>query len=170
MIKNTLLILLAVVMLQNTANGQEKNAPHTISTRITDLLARMPAKDAALQKNNMNDIANLGEDGYITLISGLTAPGKANNALLQYAISGFSAYVTQTGHEAWRKMSVSAYCKALPELADKQNKAFIISQLELVGQDDAVLCLQGFLTDNDLADPAARALVKINTAASKGLC
>jgi len=164
MIKKIFFILLAIVILQHTAHGQEKNDQRTINTRIADLLAQMPAKDAGLLKNNMNDIANLGEDGYVTLISGLTAPGKGNNALLEYTIAGFSAYVSQTGQEAWRKMSVNAYCKALPKLTDKQNKAFIISQLEMVGKDDAVACLQAYLTDNDLADPAARALVKINTA------
>ncbi|MFD2147033.1 DUF1080 domain-containing protein [Mucilaginibacter antarcticus] len=63
-------------------------------------------------------------------------------------------------------MSVSAYSKALQKLTDKQNKSFIISQFDLVGNNDAVSALQPYLTDNELADPAARALSKINTAAS----
>jgi HEAT repeat protein len=158
--KKIYLILSAALMLQNVANGQD-------NAKIKSLLAQMPAKDAAAFKKNMSAVAALGEDGYVSLISGLSAPGKGNNAPIEYAIGGFTAYVTQPGNEELRKMSVSAYSKALTKLADKQNKSFIISQFDLVGKDDAIAALQPYLTDNDLADPAARALSKINTPASK---
>ncbi|HTN36755.1 MAG TPA: family 16 glycoside hydrolase [Arachidicoccus sp.] len=167
MIKKILFILVSVVLLHNAGIGQTGDDQRTVSTRIADLLNQMPANDATLFKSNINDMANLGVDGYVTLINGLKAPGTASNALLEYSINGFSTYATQTGQEKLRVMSVEAYCKALPALADKKNKAFIISQLQLVGKDDAVSCLQGYLTDNDLADPAARALATIGTPASK---
>lgn len=167
MIKKILFILLAVVLLQGSVFAQDKTDQRTITTRIADLLAQLPARDSRQFKGNMQEIAQMGEDGYLTLISGLTAPGKGNNALLEYAIGGFSAFVSQPGQESSRKMSVGAYCKALNKLSDQQNKSFIISQLELVGKDDAVGCLQPYLTDAQLSDPAARALVKINTPAAK---
>nr|WP_121271999.1 DUF1080 domain-containing protein [Pedobacter schmidteae] len=167
MIKKILFILLAVVLLQDSVFAQDKADQRTLTTRIADLLAQLPARDAKQLKGNMQEIAQMGEDGYLTLISGLTAPGKGNNALLEYAIGGFSAYVTQPGQEASRKMSVNAYAKALNKLSDVQNKSFILSQLELVGKDDAVACIQPYLTDAQLADPAARALVKVNTPAAK---
>lgn len=167
MIKKILFVLLALVLLQGNIFAQDKTDQRTIATRIADLLAQLPATDAKQLKVNMQEIAQMGEDGYLTLISGLTTPGKGNNALLEYAIGGFSAYVSQPGQESWRKMSVSAYCKALNKLSDTQNKSFIISQLELVGKDDAVTCLQTYLTDAQLSDPAARALVKINSPAAK---
>jgi len=167
--KKIFFVLLAFVMIQDLAYGQEKKDERTVTTRIADLLAQMPAKDAKLLKSNMQDIANLGEDGYVQLISGLTAPGKVNNSLIEYTVGGFSAYATQTGQESLRKMSVNAYCKVLQQLTDPQNKAFIISQFDLVGKDDAVNCLGAYLSDNVLADPAARALAKINTSTSKAV-
>ena len=167
MIKKILFILLTAVLLQGNIFAQDKTDQRTITTRIADLLAQLPARDAKQLTGNMQEIAQMGEEGYLTLISGLTAPGKGNNALLEYAIGGFSAYVSQPGQESWRKMSVNAYCKALSKLSDPQNKSFIISQLEQVGKDDAVACLQPYLTDALLSDPAARALVKINSAAAK---
>lgn len=167
MIKKILFILLAFVLPQAGAFAQDKTDQRTVTTRIADLLAQLPAKDAKQLNGNMLEIAQLGESGYVTLINGLTAPGKGNNALLEYAIGGFSAYVSQPGQETLRKMSERAYCKALNNLLDKQNKSFIISQLELVGKDDAIACLQPYLTDLQLADPAARALVKINTPRAK---
>ncbi len=167
MIKKIVCILFAIMLLHQVAAAQEKNDQRTVTTRIADLLAQLPAGNAKQWKGNMQEITQLGEEGYVVLISGLSTPGKGSNALIEYAISGFSAYVTQQGQEDWRKMSVKAYCSALDKLTDLQNKAFIISQLELVGKDDAVACLEKYVTDPALTDAASRALVKINTAASK---
>ncbi|MFD2147034.1 hypothetical protein [Mucilaginibacter antarcticus] len=69
----------AAILLQHVANGQD-------NTKIISLLAQMPAKDAASFKKNMSAVAALGEDGYVSLISGLSAPGKGNNASIEYAV------------------------------------------------------------------------------------
>lgn len=167
--KRILFILLAVLMLQEVGFAQDKNDQRTITTRIADLLAQLPGKDAAQQKSNMLEISKMGEEGYLTLISGLSAPGKGNNALLEYAIGGFSAYVSQTGQESLRQMAVQTYCKALQKLDNKENRAFILSQMELVAKDDAIPCLQNFLSDSYLVDHATRALVKVNTASAKNV-
>jgi HEAT repeat protein len=167
MIKKIFFILLAVLFMQHLTYAQTSTDQRTMTTRIADLLAQLPAKDAKQLNNNMSEITELGEDGYVTLISGLTGFGKGNNALLEYAIGGYSAYVSQTGKESERKMSVNAYCKALSKATDKSVKEFIISQLELTGKDDAIVCLKSYLTDAQLADPASRALVKINSSAAK---
>ncbi len=66
-----------------------------------------------------------------------------------------------------RKASAAAYCRALDKLTDKESKAFIIRQLEIVGNDASVKSLQPYLSDERLCDPAARTLVMINTPASK---
>ncbi|RZK79535.1 MAG: DUF1080 domain-containing protein [Pedobacter sp.] len=131
------------------------------------LLSKFPAKNPTDLNANMLEIAKLQKKGYLNLISGLAAPGKGNNAQLEYAIGGFSAYVTQTGMEKQRAMSVKAYCEALSKLTDPQVKSFIISQLELTAKDDAIPTLQIYLTDDFLSDVACRSLVKINTTASR---
>lgn len=167
MIKKIYIILLAVIFLQSAAIAQTSTDQRTLTTKIADLLAQLPAKDAKQLKSNMLEISQLGEEGYVTLINGLTAPGKGNNSLLEYTIGGYSAYVMQTGKETERSSTVKVYCKALSTAADKNVKQFLISQLELIGKDDAVACLQTYLTDAQLADPAVRALVKINSPTAK---
>ncbi|RZM29308.1 MAG: DUF1080 domain-containing protein [Pedobacter sp.] len=164
--KRILFVLLAIVMLHNVALAQNTDQ-RTVTTRIADLLAQLPSGDAKQLKSNMQDISALGVDGFVTLISGLGKQGTGNNNLIEYAVSGFSGYVSQPGQESQRKMAADAYCKALAKLGDKQNKSFIISQFELVGDDASVACLSAYLKDADLADPASRSLVKINTAAAK---
>lgn len=148
-----------ITLLQTAAFAQD--------TKVAAMLAQMPANNATALNKDMGTVAELGEDGYVSLISGLKAPGTPTNTSIEYTVGGFTAYVTQTSNENLRKMCVDAYVKALPKLTDKQSKQFIISQFDLVGRDDAVACLKDYLTDNDLADAASRAMVKINSQASK---
>jgi HEAT repeat protein len=167
MIKKIYFILFTAALLLNVAHAQAPKDYKSIDVRIERLLASVPAKNAAMQKSNMVDIASFGDDGYLKLISGFGAPGKASNAAIEYAVAGFTVYATLPGNEEARKMSVSAYTKALQTLTYKKNMAFIISQFELVGKNDNVAFLQGFLTDNELVDNTVRALAKINTQSSK---
>lgn len=162
-----LYIFLIAFVLHQAVYAQNNADQRTVTTRIADLLAQLPAKDAKQLNVQMLEITALGADGYAALINKLQGPGKGNNAALEYAIGGYSAYAMQTGKETERSNSVKAYCNALTTLTDKQSKEFIISQLEMIGKEDAVACLQAYLNDEQLADPAARALVKINTESAK---
>src|SRR3569832_1738681 len=134
---------------------------------ITAILDKVPAiKEADLNANAEKTMA-LGKQGIEKMLEMLQAPGQADNTKIYDAISGFSFYITQRTKEPWRVASVKAYCTALPKVGDKENQAFIISQLQMIGKDDAVSSLKSYLNDERLCDPAARALVKINTVSSK---
>src|SRR4051794_27922154 len=124
MIKKILFVLLVVATLHSTTFAQDKKDERTVTTRIADLLAQLPAQNAKQFKNNMEEISQLGVDGYATLIEGLTAPGKGNNSSIEYAVSGFSGYVSQPGKNSSKEMGEEAYLKALNNLTNKQNKAF----------------------------------------------
>ncbi len=131
------------------------------------ILDKEPANNAAELNANAAATAQLGEAGIVNMLTMLQPTGQADNTKIFDAISGFSFYTTQTGKEAWRSMAVRAYSKALAKVTDKENQAFIISQLQIVGKDDAVATLKKYLDNDRLCDPSARALVKINTLASK---
>ena len=81
---------------------------------------------------------HLVKQGIVKMLAMLQPAGGADNTKIYDAISGFSFYVTQNTKEPWRATAVKAYSKALPKVADKENQAFIISQLQIVGKDDAV--------------------------------
>lgn len=167
MIKRILYILIVLissnVLLSSIAVAQVKKDERTTVTLIADLLAQLPARNAVLLEQSMKEVSALGEDGYVTLITGLASPEKANNALIEYVVAGYTAYATGKGQSSSRTMAINAYCKALAKISDKQNKAFIISQFDLIGNDAAVNCLTSFLADDQLADEASRALVKTGT-------
>ncbi|GAB3929863.1 DUF1080 domain-containing protein [Mucilaginibacter myungsuensis] len=162
-IKELSFLLIAAACLQNVASAQ---VSHDDEHAIISLLTQLPAKNAVTFNNSMAKVATMSKDGYVMLISALNDPRKVKKAEIEYTVGGFSAYATKPGNEAARELAVGAYIKALQKLSDKQNKQFIISQFDIVGTDEAVPALQGYLTDADLVDAATRALVKINTASS----
>lgn len=158
-----LLSVLALFAVSTMALGQQKNEQPTLPSRISGLLAQMPAKDAKQLNAAMKEIAGMGEQGLVEMAAMLSAPGKGDNTNLEYAIGGFSFYVMESGREDWRRMSARAYCQALEKAVNKENKAFIIRQMQLVGKDEVIPCLQAYLNDDRLCDPAARALIEVNS-------
>jgi HEAT repeat protein len=137
-----------------------------VDSRITSLLRQFPAQNAKQLQKNMDDMAALGKSGIAQLASQLSSSDKVEHAKVQYAIGGFSYFVTQSGKEECRKMAAEAYAEALSNVVDKDNKAFLIFQLQQVGKDEVVGTLSPFLSDEKLSGPAARALAKIGTSAA----
>jgi HEAT repeat protein len=161
-------MLLAAILLNSPARAQQqaqaRSDQRTVTTKIADVLAKLPANDAKQLDAAMNDIAGLGESGITDMVAMLAAPGNGDNTGLEYAIGGFSRYVMQKDKEDWRQMAAKAYCQALEKTSDKENKAFIIKQLQNIAKDETVSYLQAYLQDERLCDPAARALIKVNSA------
>jgi len=160
--KKNLYIFLSLCLLATQAMAQlDKN--RTLSTRIADLLAQVPADNAANLKKNMEELAELGKPGIVQIASMLTPAGKGDNSKIQYALGGFTYSATQAGKEAWRKMAAEAYGEALSKVNDPDSKNFLIYQLQTVGKDESVDVLKSYLGDQRLSGPAARALARIGT-------
>lgn len=143
---------------------QDNRAAHT---KIADLLQKQPADNQAAFNASMTELATLGEEGITGMAAMMAAPGKGDNTAVNYALSGYAFYVMQPGKENLRKAAVAAYAKALGQVQDKENKAFLLVQLQHIGTDEAVPAVVPYLTDERLSDPAARTLVKINSPAAQ---
>ncbi|MES2650691.1 MAG: family 16 glycoside hydrolase [Bacteroidota bacterium] len=167
MIKRTLLVLLTLFIFHPAVNAQDKKDERTQTTKIADLLAELPAKNTQQFNRNMQEIAQLGVDGYVNLIKGLNTNDQAYQALISYAVSGYSGFVSQNNRVADRKMAEKAYINALKSITDVQQQAFLISQFELVGDEESVTALAQYLNQSTLVDVSTRALAKINTPAAK---
>lgn len=153
-------ILFTTIVLSALGIGAYAQGPEAI-------LSKEPANSAKEINANAEATALLGQKGLTDMLMALQPNGSADNTHIYDAINGFSYYVTQPSKALLRTMAVKAYTKALSNITDKYNQAFIISQLQIVGKDDAVPALKKYLTDDQLCDPASRALVKVNTPASR---
>ncbi|WP_221394198.1 family 16 glycoside hydrolase [Dyadobacter sp. NIV53] len=158
-----ILLILCLLVFQAIAQTDQNR---TLTTKVADLLAQVPAENAAGLKKNMEELAGLGKSGLVQIASMLTPPGKGDNTKIQYALGGFTYAATQSGKEEWRKMAAEAYGEALSKVNDPDSKNFLIYQLQTVGKDESVDILKSYLSDERLAGPASRTLARIASSAS----
>ena len=140
----------------------------TSNTVVADVLAQIPIQKQAEYNKLIADLSATGEEGVISLVKMIKAPGQGSNSKVDYALSGLSHYVTAKGQESSRKVVAEAYVKALGMVQDAETQAFIIRQLQIVGGEESVEALAGFLNDERLSGPAARALSSIGSDSAKG--
>lgn len=152
----SLLLCGSMLMAQAPAN-------RTVNTVSADVLAQMPADTQAKYNQLINDLSAAGEDAVLMLVNRINAPGKGSNAQVDYALSGLSHYVMAKGNENARLVTANAYLKALDKVSERETKAFIIRQLQIVGQEESIDALAQYLSDENLSGPAARALVSVGS-------
>lgn len=139
----------------------------TLTTRVADVLAQFPANDSKQLNNNLAEIAAMGEEGILEMTKLLVPAGQGDNTPVQYALGGFSYYVANGKQENLRAMASRAYIRALDQVNDAENKAFLFAQLQMVGKEEAVSAVTPYLAQERFCDPAARVLIKINTPSAK---
>src|SRR6478736_1991187 len=159
--RKILLTIASILMMFVHSYSQTDNRAQ--NTKIADLLATLPAQTQEQLNKSMQAVSALGTNGLNEMLAMLAAPGKSDNTSLEYAIAGYAFYLTAPGRDAERAQAVTAYCKALDAHEDKINKEFLIRQLQVIGKDDAVSCIQKYIGDEYLAGPSARALAIIGT-------
>lgn len=139
----------------------------TNKTIVADVLAQMPVERQGDYNKQIGDLASTGEEGVAMLIDMMNAPGKGSNSQVEYALSGLTNYVGAKEQESARSTTVNAYLKALEKVQERETKAFIIRQLQLIGGDESVEALGRYLNHEELSGPAARALANIGTENAK---
>lgn len=133
----------------------------TTSTIIADALAQLPADTPQKYQQIIGDLVSTGEDGLLGLIGQMNPPGEKSNAVLEYAISGWTHFVANDPDK--RALTARAFDKALNKPNDKEIQAFVIRQLRTIAADENIPTLSEFLNNPYLCDPAAQALVSIGT-------
>ncbi|MDD4514385.1 family 16 glycoside hydrolase [Massilibacteroides sp.] len=154
---------IATSLLCGTMLMAQAPANRTIQTVIADAVAQMPAQTQKKYDKLIADLVSTGDAGVQSLIDMIHAPGKGSNAQVDYALSGLSHYVMAKGQESARLAVANAYIKALERVQERETKAFIIRQLQIVGENEAVKALSPYLNTEQLSAPAASALASINT-------
>lgn len=167
------LILLIIV---NMAYGHEKNDRRTINIPTADLLAQMPAKHIGLLKSNINDIADSGKDGYVTLMSGLTAPQDTsstaelikiarttgNASVLNQAIEDYLRLIKTSNYPAEEKLLMLRNAMDVAKTTAQQQQ--IIKDVEQAGCFNALVFAGKYLDVPALQQTAANTIMNITLA------
>jgi hypothetical protein len=143
------------------------NATAQSSSDVAAVLSDMPAHDQQAFNQSMEAMGALGESELQNMAVDLQSAGQGDPTPVKYALNGFAGYVMQPGKETLRSRCVQAYGQALDKLSRRADKQFLIRQLQLMGEDDAVPFIQPFLKDDSLVHSAAQALATIHTPAAE---
>ncbi len=135
----------------------------TAQSAVADLLAKLPAQNAADTETLMANLVKLGPPAILEISAKLVPSGAGDNVQAEFALNGLAHYVARPGAENERKMVAEALLQALQAAGDKEVKAFLIRQLQIAGREEAVAPLGALLADETLYEPAAQALLAIRT-------
>jgi HEAT repeat protein len=132
-----------------------------LETKVADLLAQFPAKDTQYTDKLMADMLALGEDGLRNICERIIPAGTGDDTKARFAVESLSRFLSQQGKEGtrtgWEKICLS-YATGRQ---DKGVKDFFMKQLQLVGSDQSVEALKGYLGDEQLCSPALGAITSI---------
>ncbi|MGJ1411709.1 family 16 glycoside hydrolase [Sphingobacterium thalpophilum] len=153
---------LAVLLLISGASYAQQPQNRTTATKIADVLAQQPAEEKEKFLLAMHELEGFTSDDIVAFLKGLKAPG-SNNAPIEFAANSYSFYVNQPGKEQQKRVFVEGLAKALSQLSEPTNQVFALRLLRQCADNTAIPAVANCLTNDVLADAAARTLVSIHT-------
>jgi HEAT repeat protein len=158
--RQIILTLCLVLSITSVALGQPE------ATGAKALVAKLPADDVAAARRIMSEIVTMGPNAIREIASALVPTGQGNDASARFALNGLAHHVSRPGFEDERAMYARALIESLSDDRPAEVKAFLISMLQRAGRDESVPAVAKYLKEDELADPAARALASIKTASA----
>lgn len=128
------------------------------------LVERLPAQNSAEATSIFSELIGNGAKGVTDVCARLASLGTANDRKVRYAVSGLAKHVTRPGApESERLAYVNGVLVALDASSDTEVKTFLLNQLQLAAEDEAIAVISAYLHDPELGEPATQALVGIHS-------
>uniref|UniRef100_UPI00321749F6 DUF1080 domain-containing protein n=1 Tax=uncultured Draconibacterium sp. TaxID=1573823 RepID=UPI00321749F6 len=159
--KKNIFQFIAILMLGVFSMGSFAQDNRTLDTKVADVLAQMPTKDLGHLDKAMNDIVEMGSEGFQKMAAQLTPPGVGDDTAVRFALNSFARYASQFGKCTEKAYAENNFIKALNSQKDAEVKTFIMNQLNLIGGAKTIDAVKGFLTSEELAEPATQTILMI---------
>ena len=159
--KNKIYIIICSVLLlcPGIITARSQTDDKTVSTIVDDVLAQLPANDPSTYAQLMEKLSNTGVEGVKNLANMMNAPGKGDNSVFEYALSGLAYFAS--GDESLKNKTEKAFIEVLDGINERETKAFFIRMLSIVGSEAGINKLSGYLADEELSSPAACAIAYV---------
>lgn len=154
--------LLFIIFLLACTYVHAQPSQQLYAARIKRILGRLPAASQPQYDSCMLQIKALGTGGLTEMALMLQTPGKGDNTRLQYALSGYAAYISLPAREDLRTLAIAAWSKALKLTVSPENKVFLISQLQLFADKRIVPVLRPYLLQPRYCDAVIGVMKHIN--------
>ncbi len=122
--KKIISTILSVLLSLTLVLGQDARQ-RTVETIVADVVAEMPAQDAAAFDRVMSDLAKAAPKSVEILSSMLVPQDKGHNNLVEYALSGLTKYASDPAHSQYKAAVTEGFKAGAAACADKYNKQFL---------------------------------------------
>lgn len=136
--KKIFTLILTALALTFALHAQDARQ-RTVDTIVGDVLAQMPAQNAAAQASDMLDLVQAAPESVVKLASMLQSADKGANNRIEYAINGLVNFAVTPGNQIWQTAVKAGLEQAIAACQDPVNKQFLESQLHLFGKPDNVV-------------------------------
>ena len=152
--------MLAIMAYGITTAQDARN--RTTSTIIADALAQLPAATQQEYNHIMAELASTGKEG-LAQIAGMLSPSeKGENAKVEYALHGLTAYLHAEGEETRRDALRQALKEAIDNSTDNPNRAFLMTLLQRCGKAEDGAFFAKYVPDPYLMEWAVNGLIAID--------
>jgi HEAT repeat protein len=160
--KKTLLpFLVAAAILASSVHAAGTGPPPDLKVKVGALLERFPAESPSDKDALAAELLGLGPKAVLEVSARVLPPGAGDDAKARFALNALAVHVIRPGAEGERRQFVGALLEALRIAPEPEVKAFLISQVQIAGKEEAVRPLARYLRDGRLAEPAVQALLAI---------
>ncbi len=135
----------------------------TTETKVADLLARMPVNNLVDLKRQMQEMSDLGPEGRRQVTDMIVPPGSGDDARARFAVESYSRYLSEYGHDNERYDWESECIDAVLASGYPLVRSFFLSQLRYIGTERSVEFASGFLTDENMCEPAVAVITSCNS-------
>ena len=149
------------------------------TSALLDLVNKMPDPDQRgmyctdIDKEKtegaIRDILRGGRDNILGVIDMLVEPGKGDDVKAHYALNCMALHVCKLDNNRPRRRFARTLASQIGGDRPKEVQKYLIRELQVAGGRGAVESLGKVLTDEDLCEPAAQALVSIGDGAAEQL-
>ena len=148
-------------------NASEKIAALAGQFPNPDPSGKMTGPDPAAAEKIFVEVLGGGRDNVLGLIGLLVEAGKGDDWKVRYLIHGLALYIHRPEGDKYRGMFVEALSSQLAGDLPKEVKSYLLREIQASGDKQAVPAVGKLLTDEELAAPAAAALVAIRDGAAE---
>lgn len=131
--KKFIFSIIAVLAVITSVSAQDSRN-RTVATIVSDVLAQLPADNAAAFEAQMADLAQ-NAPASIEAVAALFQPAeKQANNKIEYALSGVVRYVNTPGNEKFKDAVTKGLQNAIAHTSDNVAKSFMEAELRLLGK------------------------------------
>lgn len=134
---------------------------------VPDRTADAKKVDKEQTDKTLKAILDGGKDSLVALIDLMVESGKGDDSKARYALHALSVRVCAAKDEKQRTAYAGAIASTLGGKRPRDVQAFVVRQLQVAGGKEVVEPLGKLLTDEELAEPAAQALLAIKVGAAE---